>query len=43
MANYMIQVAPAALRDLKKLTPDVQKQIAPVIDALATDPRPSAW
>ncbi len=41
MASYRIEIAPAALRELKKLAQGVREQIAPDIDALATEPRPS--
>ena len=39
--KYRIEFRASARRDFKKLRMDVQQQIAPVIDALATNPRPS--
>jgi len=39
--KYRIEFRASARRDFKKLGMDVQQQIAPVIDALATNPRPS--
>jgi len=38
---YSIEVAPAALRQLKKLDQAVQRRIARRIEALADEPRPS--
>lgn len=38
---YRIEYLPAALRDLRKLPRQAQLQVAPVIDALAGEPRPS--
>ncbi len=39
--SYQIIFEPAAERQLKKLSPDVQKSLKPLIDSLSTDPRPS--
>jgi len=41
MASYRVEFEPAALRQLRKMTAQARAQIAPVIDALATNPRPS--
>jgi mRNA interferase RelE/StbE len=38
MPRYSIEFHPAALRDLRQLTRQIQAQIAPVIDALADEP-----
>lgn len=37
---YSILFAPAANRQFRKLTPQVQKRLKPRIDALADNPRP---
>ena len=39
--RYAIEYKAAALRQFRKLPRQVQVQIAPVIDALAENPRPS--
>ena len=39
--TYSIEFQPAARRELRKLPPQIQKQIMPHIDALAANPRPS--
>ncbi len=38
---YRILFKPAAQRQFRKLPRDIQRQLAPKIDALAEDPRPS--
>ena len=38
--RYEIQLAPAALRSLKKLQRPIQVRLAHAIDSLAVDPRP---
>ena len=40
--TYTVKLAPAALRQLRKLDPTVQRQVQSVIDRLAVDPRPPA-
>jgi mRNA interferase RelE/StbE len=40
--RYEIQLAPAAVRQLKKFTPDVRRRIQGVLELLADDPRPPA-
>ncbi|HEX8068921.1 MAG TPA: type II toxin-antitoxin system RelE/ParE family toxin [Pyrinomonadaceae bacterium] len=40
-APYAIFVTKSARRDLSKLDPPTSRRIAPVIDALAQDPRPA--
>jgi mRNA interferase RelE/StbE len=40
--RHEIQLAPAAVRQLKKLTPDVRRRIQGVLELLADDPRPPA-
>ena len=37
---HSITFTTAAARELRRLTPQVQDQIRPIIDALATEPRP---
>ncbi|MEW5990822.1 MAG: type II toxin-antitoxin system RelE/ParE family toxin [Chloroflexota bacterium] len=39
--RYRIDFAPAARRQLAKLTPDVQRRIALAVDRLEVDPRPA--
>lgn len=39
--EYAIRFRPSALREFQKLPRDVQKRIAPHIDALADSPRPA--
>lgn len=38
--GYRIELAPAAVRALKKLPGDIRQRIARTIDALADEPRP---
>jgi len=38
--GYQIEFLPAAVRDLKKLSADVQKKLSKKIDSLAANPRP---
>ncbi|MBC7890732.1 MAG: type II toxin-antitoxin system RelE/ParE family toxin [Sphingobacteriaceae bacterium] len=38
--EYQIEFLPAAVRDLKKLSVDVQKKLGKKIDSLAANPRP---
>lgn len=38
---YSIQLAPAAVRALKKLSDDVRQRVGDTISALADDPRPA--
>ncbi len=35
---YQVEFSPAAEREFRKLTPDVQRQLQPAIDALGADP-----
>ena len=37
---YRVELAPAAVRDFKALTPAIQRRLRPKIDALAKNPRP---
>ena len=37
---YSISIDPAALREMKKLTSTVRREVASAINALADDPRP---
>lgn len=37
---YDIQFVPSAAREFRKLAPDMQRTIAPLIDALSDEPRP---
>lgn len=39
-SSYSIAFKPAATRDFRKLPRQAQAQVQPVIDALATNPRP---
>ncbi len=39
--KYSIEFKGAALRELRKLSQQAQRQIGPVIDSLADNPRPS--
>lgn len=41
MTSYRIEITPAAGRQIKKLSPDVQRQIVSRLEALAIDPRPT--
>jgi len=38
--RYKVQIAPTAIRQLKKFSRDVQKRLRIVIDTLENDPRP---
>lgn len=40
--SYQVELAPAAVRQLKKFTPDVRRRIQAVLELLAEDPRPPA-
>ena len=40
-ARYSVGFTPAAARQWRRLTRQVQAQLQPVIDALAAEPRPS--
>lgn len=42
MSRYRIEVSPAALRALRKLTPEVRPRIEGAITLLGVDPRPPA-
>lgn len=37
---YSVRISAPAQRQIRKLPPDVQRRIAPAIDALAADPYP---
>ena len=37
---YAVEIAPAAEREFRRLPRTVQMRLAPLIDALATNPRP---
>jgi mRNA interferase RelE/StbE len=37
---YQVELTPSARRQFRRLTPDVRKRLAPVIDRLADAPRP---
>lgn len=39
--RYRIDFAPAARRQLEKLTPDVRRRIGSAVDRLEADPRPA--
>ena len=39
---YQVEFTPAAHRQFRKLNPEVQRRLAPAIDALAEDPRPAS-
>ncbi|MEL7353768.1 MAG: type II toxin-antitoxin system RelE/ParE family toxin [Cyanobacteria bacterium P01_A01_bin.116] len=39
--SYKIVFEPAAKRQLKKLPPNIQKTLRPLIDSLSKNPRPS--
>ncbi len=38
---YQVEFTPAARRQFRKLPSEAQRRLAPVIDALADDPRPA--
>jgi mRNA interferase RelE/StbE len=38
--SYTIELRPAALRDFKSLSGDIQRRVSRKIDSLADDPRP---
>jgi mRNA interferase RelE/StbE len=40
--TYAVRVAPAAVRQLRKLDPAGRRRVQAAIDLLATDPRPPA-
>ena len=37
---YKIEFTPAARRQFRKLAPETRKRLAPLIDSLASEPRP---
>ena len=37
---YQVSLTPAALRQLKKMTPDAKRRIQAVLELLSDDPRP---
>ena len=39
---YQVEFTAAAHRQFRKLTPEVQRRLAPAIDSLAEDPRPAS-
>ena len=39
--SYQVEVAPAAVRQIKKLTPDIQQRVTLKLEELAMKPRPS--
>jgi len=41
--SYVIEFSPTALKQLKKLTLTIQRQLAPEIDRLAINPRPIGY
>ncbi|MHB1341796.1 MAG: type II toxin-antitoxin system RelE family toxin [Coriobacteriia bacterium] len=42
MTTYGIEFAPSADRQFRKLDAETRRRLAPVIDGLATDPRPQS-
>ncbi len=38
--SYQVEITPAAQRQIKKLSPDVQQRIIERLEALAVEPRP---
>ncbi|RCJ40923.1 addiction module toxin RelE [Nostoc minutum NIES-26] len=38
--SYQVEIAPAAVRQIKKLTPDIQQQVVQRLEELALEPRP---
>lgn len=40
--TYRVEVAPAAVRQLRKLTPDARRRVQAAIELLADQPRPNA-
>ena len=38
--TYRIDFTPAARREFRKLAPETRRRLAPIIDRLATEPRP---
>jgi mRNA interferase RelE/StbE len=38
--SYQVKITPAAQRQIKKLSPDVQQRIIERLEALAVEPRP---
>lgn len=41
MTTYRVQVAPAAVRQLRKLDPPARRRIQAAVELLAQDPRPA--
>ncbi len=39
--RYVVEFAPSAAREFRKLEPAVQRRLRPVIDGLAKSPRPA--
>ena len=39
---YQVEFTAAAHRQFRKLSPEVQRRLAPAIDSLAEDPRPAS-
>ena len=37
---YRVEIGPRARRDMRKLSPEIQDQLHPVIQSLSSDPRP---
>lgn len=40
--TYRVEVAPAAVRQLRKLTPDARRRVQAAVELLADQPRPNA-
>lgn len=40
--TYRVEVAPAAVRQLRKLNPDARRRVQAAVELLADQPRPSA-
>jgi mRNA interferase RelE/StbE len=40
--TYRIEFTPAARRQFRKLAPEIRRRLAPLIDSLASEPRPKA-
>ena len=43
MSRYVLEVLPAARRQVKKLSPQAYRQVQPVIRSLAENPRPHGY
>ncbi len=43
MSRYVVDLVPAARRQIKKLSPDAYRQVRPVIRSLAENPRPHGY